>query len=146
MGMNTKKILIVVDHPDSRELFALILGRLGYDVAKAATGLEALDRVRTTSPDLIIMDLGMPGITANETIERLKADPSTMKTPVIVSTAFHKGELAERAFAAGAAEIMHKPVSLKDLQDVAQRYLFPDYDRNAPPSKAAIFSVRPTAA
>jgi CheY-like chemotaxis protein len=143
MGMNTKKILIVVDHPDSRELFALILGRLGYDVVKAATGLEALDRVRATSPNLIIMDLG---ITAYETIERLKADPSTMKTPVIVSTAFRKGELVERAIAAGAAEIMHKPVSLKDLQDVAQRYLFPDYDRNAPPSKAAIFSVRPTAA
>ena len=142
MGMNTKKILIVVDHPDSRELFALILGRLGYDVVKAATGLEALDRVRATSPNLIIMDLG---ITAYETIERLKADPSTMKTPVIVNTAFHKGEFAERAIAAGAAEIMHKPVSLKDLQDVAQRYLFPDYDRNAPPSKAAIFSVRPTA-
>ena len=132
--MHTKKILIVIDHPDSRELFALILGRLGYLVVKAPTGLEAVDQVRATSPDLIIMDLGMPGVTTNETIERLKADPSTMKTPVIVSTAFHKGELAERAIAAGAAEIIHKPVSLKDLQDVARRYLVPD------------FSVRPTAA
>ncbi len=145
MGMNTKKILIVVDHPDSRELFALILGRLGYDVVKAATGLEALDRVRATSPNLIIMDLGMPDISAYETIERLKADPSTMKTPVIVSTAFRKGELVERAIAAGAAEIMHKPVSLKDLQDVARRYLFSEYDRNAAPLKAAIFGGRPTA-
>jgi len=127
------KILIVEDNPDSRELLALLLRRSGYDVTEAATGLAAIDQTHATRPDLIIMDLGLPEITGDEATARLKADPSTKDIPVIVNTAFHKGAaLVERAIAVGAAEIMHKPVSLKALEEVVRRHL-PDSPDNLQP-------------
>ena len=89
---------------------ALVLGQLGYDIAEAATGLDAIDQARAVHPDLIFMDLGLPGITGDEAIARLKADPSTREIPVIVNTAFHKSSVfVERAIAFGAVEILHKP-------------------------------------
>ncbi len=130
-----KKILIVEDNSEVRELMVLVLRRAGYDVAEAATGLAAIDQTRATRPDLIIMDLGLPGITGDEATARLKADPSTKDIPVIVNTAFHKtSSLVERAMAVGAAEILHKPTSLKTLQEVMHRYS--DYTLNPTNSNA----------
>jgi two-component system cell cycle response regulator DivK len=82
-----KRILIVEDNSDSRDLLALLLTRSGYEVAEATTGLAAIEQTRVTRPDLIIMDLGLPGITGDEATARLKADPSTRDIPVIVNTA-----------------------------------------------------------
>jgi CheY-like chemotaxis protein len=124
-----KKILIVEDNSEVRELMVLVLRRAGYDVAEAATGLAAIDQTRATRPDLVIMDLGLPGITGDEATARLKADPSTRDIPVIVNTAFPKGAPpVERAIAVGAAEILYKPTSLKTLQEVVRRYS--DYTLN----------------
>jgi CheY-like chemotaxis protein len=128
-----KRILIVEDNSEVRELLALILRRSGYDIAEAATGLDAIDQAHATRPDLIIMDLGLPEITGDEATARLKADPSTRHIPVIVNTAFHKGTaLVERAIAAGAAEILHKPTSLKVFEEVVHRYLSSDHMLNSP--------------
>ena len=60
-----KRILVVEDNPDSRHLLALVLGRSGYDIAEAANGLDALAQVRAIHPDLIFMDLGLPGMTGD---------------------------------------------------------------------------------
>ena len=125
--MDRKRILIVEDQPDSRELMALILRRLGYDVEESAMGLDALDQAHAALPDLIFMDLSLPTSTGIEAIARFKADPSTRDIPVIVNTAFHNGSaFVERAIAVGAAEIMYKPMSFKGLQEVVQRYLASD--------------------
>jgi CheY-like chemotaxis protein len=123
-----KRILVVEDNTESRELLALILNRSGYDITEAATGLDAIDQVHATRPDLIIMDLGLPGMTGDEVTARLKADASTRGIPVIVNTGFHRDSLlVARAIAAGAAIILHKPTSLKVFQDMARQYLSPDY-------------------
>lgn len=115
---------MVEDNPDSRNLLALILGRSGYDIAEAATGLDAIDQAHATQPDLIFMDLGLPGMTGDEATARLKADEATRHIPVIVNTAFHRGSAqVERAIAAGAAQVLHKPTPLKVFQEVAQQYL-----------------------
>ena len=126
--MDKKRILIVEDQPDGRELFVLILRRLGYDTAEAATGLEAIELARAAHPDLILMDLALPGgITGHEATARLKADPVTSDIPVIVITAFHTAsEHVERAIAAGAAEILQKPIGIAGLQELVQRYLSSD--------------------
>ena len=122
-----KRILIVEDNSDSRELLCLLLRRLDYDVAEASTGLDAIDQTHATRPDLIIMDLGLPGITGDEATARLKSDPSTRHIPVIINTAFHKGAaIVERAVAVGAAEIVHKPLSFKSFQELVRRYLSSD--------------------
>ena len=120
-----QKILIVEDNADGRELLALYIRRLGYEVFEAATGLEALDQAHAVHPDLILMDLALPKMPGYEATARLKADPSTRDIPVIVNAAFHKGPFVESAIAEGAAEILHKPVSLKALEEVVRRYLSP---------------------
>jgi len=124
------KILVVEDNSDCRELLAIVLRRSGYEVAEAATGLAAVEQASATHPDLILMDLGLPGISGDEATARIKADPSTRDIPVIVNTAFNNGPLVERALAVGAAEIMHKPISFEVLREVVGRYLSSDYTFN----------------
>ena len=69
------------------------------------------------------MDLCLPKMTGDEATAQLKADPSTRDIPVIVCTALHKGALTERAIAAGAVEILHKPIEFNDFLDVIHRTL-----------------------
>jgi CheY-like chemotaxis protein len=117
------RILIVEDNSDVRRLMALVLGRSGYEVVEAATGIEALDQTRATHPDLIIMDLSIPKMTGDEVTARIKADPATQNIPIVVNTAYHKGVFVERAIAAGAVEILYKPTELKVFLDTIRRHL-----------------------
>lgn len=121
--MACKKVLIVEDNSDVRELMMLFLRREGYEIAEAATGPAALEQAHITHPDVIIMDLGLPGMDGDEATARLKADPFTRDIPIIVNTAFPTGApIVNRAVAAGAAEILHKPIDLKTLLDTVCRY------------------------
>jgi CheY-like chemotaxis protein len=121
--MDKKRILIVEDIADCRELLTIFLRRSGYEISEASTGLEAVEQARATSPDLVIMDLGLPGINGDEATARLKADPATRDIPVIINTAFHKGAIVDHALAVGAAEVLHKPISFKGMLEVVRRYL-----------------------
>jgi two-component system cell cycle response regulator DivK len=119
-----KKILIVEDNSDIRQLFVFFLEQMGYDVLEAATGLAAIERASATLPDLITMDLGLPDITGDTATSRLKADPSTKHIPVIVITAYYgDAQLVESAVAAGACEVLYKPVALRTLADALRRFL-----------------------
>ena len=122
-----KKILIVEDNEDCRELLAILVKRLGYEVVEAAMGLAAIDQGCATHPDLILMDLGLPGITGDEATARLKANPSTRNIPVVINTAFNVGAHTNRALDAGAVEILHKPLELSTLQDVLRRYALTEH-------------------
>ena len=118
-----KKILVADDNSEIRQLLVLHLGQSGYETVEAATGRGAVDKARASLPDLILMDLAMPDGTGDEAITSLKADSSTRDIPVIVLTAFQGGILVDRAIAAGAAEIVHKPVTFKYLNIVLKRHL-----------------------
>ena len=123
MRKSTKKILVVEDNDDCRELLALFVKRLGYRVFEAANGLQAIDRALAIHPDLIMMDLSLPGIDGNETTTRLKMNPSTKDIPVLINTAYTGRVYAKGAFDAGAAGILHKPVDLTTLNMVLRKYL-----------------------
>jgi len=98
---------------------ARFLERVGYEVIEAETGLAAIERANATHPDLITMDLGLPDITGDEVVARLKADPATKHIPVIVITAYYGGApLVESALAAGACEVLYKPIPLRTLEDM----------------------------
>jgi CheY-like chemotaxis protein len=118
-----KKILVVEDNDDCRELLVLAIARLGYEVLEATTGFEALARALTTRPDLIMMDLSMPDMDGDEAMVRLKANPATSDIPIIVNTAWRVGERAKKAFTAGAAEILYKPFELARLSEMLIRHL-----------------------
>ena len=77
------KILVVDDNSAIRKLLVLRLRESSYETVEAATGLQAVKQARTTRPDLIIMDLGMPAGTGDDAIVSLKADPATRDIPVI---------------------------------------------------------------
>lgn len=122
-AVSQRKILVVDDNTEIRKLFVLHLKASGYDTVEAATGLEAQKQARATNPDLIVMDLAMPAGNGDEIIASLKADPLMRDIPVIVLTAFLHGPLVNRAIAAGAAEIVYKPVNLHWFDLALQRHL-----------------------
>jgi CheY-like chemotaxis protein len=120
-------VLVVEDNNNGRELLVMVIKGAGYDVVEASTGLEAVDRAHAFHPDLILMDIGLPGINGDEATKRIKADPSTRNIPVIVNTAFNKDSPAvQRAIAAGAAEILFKPVNFTALRNLVHQYLSRD--------------------
>jgi CheY-like chemotaxis protein len=120
---SAKKILLVEDNNEVRELLALFTKRLGYEVVEAATGLEAIGLASTVQPDLIMMDLRLPEMNGAEAMACLKANPSTRDIPVLVTTAHVAGMDTRRALDAGAAEILHKPIDVTTLSNVLRRYL-----------------------
>ena len=117
------KILVVEDNFDIRRLLVVRLKELGYEVFEAETGLSAFRQARATSPDLILMDLGMPVIGGDEVMTWLKTDLVTRHIPIIVTTAFLFGPAVDRAIAAGAAEIIYKPFNFNALHTTLQRHL-----------------------
>src|ERR1044072_2875369 len=134
------RILVVEDNSDVRRLMALVLGRSGYEVVEAATGIEALDQTRAMHPDLIIMDLSIPKMTGDEVTARIKADPATQNIPIVVNTAYHKGEFVERAIAAGPVDILYKPTELKVFLETIRRPLCasqnkPNVQDTSPPAR-----------
>ncbi len=118
-----RKVLVVEDNADWRDLLAMIIRRSGHEAVVAATGTEGVRQASLRVPDLILMDLGLPEISGAEATAQIKTNSLTKHIPIVIQTAFGSGPDAKRAMEAGAAEIMHKPISITDIQKVLSRYL-----------------------
>ena len=103
------RILLVEDNFDNASIYTTILQFSGFEVLAAKDGLEGLAMARTQSPDLILMDVAIPGIDGWEATRQLKADPATRTIPIIVLTAHALAAHRERAFAEGADGYIAKP-------------------------------------
>ena len=110
-------ILVVEDNEPSRDALARRLERRGYRIVLAADGLEAVAVARASRPDLILMDLGLPGIDGWEATRRLKADGATYHIPIIVLSAHAMTNDRQQALAAGGDEFDTKPVRFQQLLD-----------------------------
>jgi two-component system alkaline phosphatase synthesis response regulator PhoP len=121
--MAKTKILVVDDEADIRELVRLNLMREGYDVLECETGEQALQLSRAQIPDLVVLDLMLPGIDGLEVCRKLKADPKTMQIPIVILTA--KGEEADvvAGLEVGADDYVVKPFSGKVLVARVRRLL-----------------------
>jgi CheY-like chemotaxis protein len=108
--MGGARILIVEDHPTMREAMRLVLEGEGFDITEAGDGRSALDAVRTDRPDLVFLDLNMPGSNGTDVLAQIKADPTTAHVHVIIVTATGE-EGRERALAMGADGYFTKPFS-----------------------------------
>jgi two-component system, OmpR family, alkaline phosphatase synthesis response regulator PhoP len=106
----TQRILIVEDHPTMREALRLVLEREDLDIVEAGDGNAALALARSEPPDLVLLDLHIPGMPGEEVLTELKADPTTSHARVIVVTATGE-EGRERALAVGADAYFTKPFS-----------------------------------
>ncbi|MBD2074642.1 response regulator, partial [Phormidium sp. FACHB-592] len=102
-------ILVVDDTPANLEVICETLGDVGYEVATAINGDRALKRIQAHPPDLVLLDVQMPGIDGFETCQRLKADPTTASIPIIFMTALSDAASKEKGFAFGAVDYITKP-------------------------------------
>ena len=113
--MSRKKILVVDDEKDLVDILAFNLRREQYDVATAADGEKALESARRDPPDLVILDLMMPGIGGLEVCRRMRSDPRTSRIPVIRRTAQGEETDAVVGLAQGADDYVRKPFGVKEL-------------------------------
>jgi adenylate cyclase len=108
-------ILVVDDDPSIRRMFQLLLNDTGYRVSTATSGEEALAYMELVTPDLVLMDLMLPGINGQEVTERIKADTDKPFIPVILVTAKNDQRAKVTALDAGADDFLVKPVEFAEL-------------------------------
>jgi CheY-like chemotaxis protein len=116
-------VLIVDDVDHGREICAEYLEFRGFRVATAVDGLEALDKAFELLPDVILMDLSLPGIDGWEATRRLKGDARTRDIPVVALTAHALASAHDRAKEAGCDSVVTKPCLPKDLEAEVRRQL-----------------------
>jgi CheY-like chemotaxis protein len=104
------RVLIVEDHPTMREAVRLMLEPEGLIVFEATDGLAAIEAVRRDAPQVVLLDLGIPGLSGTEVLRHLKGDPATAAIPVIVLTATGE-EAKQEVLALGATAFFMKPFS-----------------------------------
>ncbi|HEX9568825.1 MAG TPA: response regulator [Rhodospirillales bacterium] len=117
------KVLVIEDNEMNRDMLARRLRRRGFDLVLAADGETGISTATREGPDLILMDLGLPGIDGWETARRLKSAAETAAIPIIALTAHAMTGDREKALAAGCDDYDTKPVELSRLLDKMQKLL-----------------------
>jgi CheY-like chemotaxis protein len=117
------KVLIADDKATSRELIRTVLETLGYEIIEAADGLEAVRFARERRPDLIVLDLHMPGLDGFGVLSELRSDADFARTPIMALTASAMQGDRERALTAGFSSYVSKPIPLIALRAEVQRLL-----------------------
>lgn len=112
--------LVVDDDADIRELVAFKLEQLGFEVLTAADGEEGLRLAEEVRPEIVLLDIMMPKLSGIDVCRRLREQPSTAATPVILLTAKAQEADVERGFAVGADDYIVKPFSLRELSSRVQ--------------------------
>jgi DNA-binding response OmpR family regulator len=113
---NKGVILIVDDNPDNLELLFFFLSDSDFTVLLATDGKSAIEKVEESNPDLILLDVMMPGIDGFETCRRLKANESSKDIPVIFMTALSETVDKVKGFNVGAVDYLTKPIQEEDLK------------------------------
>lgn len=117
--------MVVEDNDLNRKLFCDVLKANGFDVEPVADGNVVLDTARTVSPDLIIMDIQLPGVSGVDLIEAAKKDRNLRAIPVLAVTAFAAKGDEERIRSAGAAGYLAKPVSISPFMSAVKELIEP---------------------
>ena len=120
---NRKRILIVEDNPLNMKLFAAMITAEGYQVLQAIDGPGGLDLARRQHPDLIIMDIQLPGLSGLDVTHSLKADAATRDIPIVATSAFTQPEDIERARASGVDSFMAKPIAISEFLDMIAAFM-----------------------
>jgi two-component system cell cycle response regulator DivK len=117
------RILVAEDDVDNRRIVVKVLTVEGHETLEAADGRTTVEIARRERPDLILMDLAMPGMDGWEAARRLKADPETADIPIIALTAFAMRGDEERARQAGCDAYLSKPCRPQTIRDVVRQFL-----------------------
>ena len=121
--MTTKSLLVVDDNPENLKLILMILASGGYELVTASDAIQALHAIEQRIPDLILLDLQLPGMDGLELTRRLKANPQTRSIPIVAVTAYAmKGDEA-KARHAGCDGYLVKPVDKRLLREVVKSFV-----------------------
>ncbi len=123
MSSDDALILVVEDNEANQLLASSVLERAGYRIALASTSHEARDAIRRREPDLILMDIQLPGEDGLDFTRELKADPATAQIPVIALTALAMPGDRERSLAAGCSGYISKPIDTRTFAGEVRKYL-----------------------
>lgn len=121
--MPPTRILLVDDYPDALEIWGLYLRSQGYAVETAEDGLSAVEQAHRSAPDLIVLDLELPGITGFEAALRLRRSTATRKIPLIAATGYSHVKQLDHARECGFDAIVVKPCEPSTLVSEIERLL-----------------------
>ena len=116
-------VLIVEDNPRNLKLVRDVLGHAGYRTLEAPTAEEGLALASSRHPDVILMDVQLPGMDGMEALARLRAEPATADIPVAAVTAFAMKADRERLLRAGFNAYVEKPLNVRELPDLVRSLL-----------------------
>jgi two-component system cell cycle response regulator DivK len=123
MPERARRILVVEDHEENRRILRLLLDSAGFELLEAETAEEGLALAASSRPDLILMDIQLPGIDGYEATRRLKADPALRHIPIIVVTSYALSGDDAKAFAAGCDAYVTKPFVPRQLLAKVREHL-----------------------
>ena len=126
-----KKILIIEDHADMRELLTWQIELMGFVADTARQGREGLQKAQSGNPNLIILDIMMPGMDGWEAARELKANAATKHIPILAATALFRDADLQNCLAAGCSGYIVKPFTFQELQGKVKE-LLPDADVTFP--------------
>ncbi len=120
------KVLVVDDEPNIVLSIEFLMQQAGFDVVTAEDGESALESVAETPPDLILLDISLPGISGFDVLEQLRNDPRHARLPIIMLTAHGREVEKEKGLALGADEYVTKPFSTQALVEKVKSLLVED--------------------
>ena len=121
LQMRKPRALVVDDAPDVTEMIAMLLRYSGYDVVTGFSAQDAFDTARGEQFDVVVSDIGMPGMNGYELAEALRALPGYTSVPMIAVTGFAMYDDRERALDSGFNAFLTKPINPMDLIDLVKR-------------------------
>ena len=124
--MSKAKILVIEDNPKNMKLMRLVLHSQGYQILEAADGEEGLNVIATERPDLIILDMQLPGISGLEVAQAVRSSQQTESVPILAVTAYAMKGDRERLLEAGCDASLPKPIGVADLLNTVERMLVLD--------------------
>jgi len=122
-GPKKKKVLVIDDEVTTRTMIAMTLEEFEFEVHQASTGDMGIQMAEELGPDLILMDIMMPGMTGFDALAILRNNPKTRRTPIIMVTARQMMEDVERCLEAGANDYIQKPFDLMSLKTKVDKVL-----------------------
>ncbi len=120
---DSKKILIVDDNEDVVTTYRVVLERMGYEVGVARDGKECLEKIESDRPDMVLLDVLLPGLSGNEVCRLIKETARTSDIPVVAITASVAADTREKMSEVGADAFLLKPIEVSDLNRVVKKFL-----------------------
>jgi CheY-like chemotaxis protein len=117
------KVLIVEDHRDSLEILTQQLEFLGFNVIEAKHGEEGVEKAFEEKPQVILMDIMMPGMDGREAVRKIRSKPETQDIPILASTVLFLESDLKSCIEAGCNDILQKPFTLNELRIKIQEFI-----------------------